>query len=86
MENNTLLLKSICDRKKDGHAIKKADAYITVNNRKFLRKTTKGWLLCVEWKDSSTTTGAFRMDLQALFSVYNGGAQTVENNIHDAPL
>jgi hypothetical protein len=24
--------------------------------------------------------GKFRMDLYALFSVYNGGAQTVENN------
>jgi hypothetical protein len=24
--------------------------------------------------------GGFRMDLQALFSVYNGGGQTVENN------
>jgi hypothetical protein len=27
-----LLLKSICDHKKDGHAVEKADAYITVNN------------------------------------------------------
>jgi hypothetical protein len=50
-----LLLKSICDHKKDGHAVEKADAYITVNNRKSLRKTTKGWLLCVEWKDGTTT-------------------------------
>jgi hypothetical protein len=50
-----LLLKSICDHKKDGHAIEKADAYITEKNRKSLRKTTKGWLLCVEWKDGTTT-------------------------------
>ena len=50
-----LLLKSICDHKKDGHAVEKADAYIIVNNRKSLRKTTKGWSLCVEWKDGTTT-------------------------------
>jgi hypothetical protein len=27
-----------------------------------------------------STLGEFRMDLHALFSVYNGGARTVENN------
>ena len=50
-----LLLKYISDHNRDGHTVEKADAYITVNNRQPLRKTTKGWHLCVEWKDGTTT-------------------------------
>ena len=50
-----LLLKSIIDHKTDGHAVKKADAYISVKGHQSHRKTTKGWHLCVEWKDGTTS-------------------------------
>jgi hypothetical protein len=50
-------LKSLCDHKKDGHAVKKADAYITVKTKNPCTRPTKGWLLCVEWKDGTTTWG-----------------------------
>lgn len=50
-----LLLDSIIDYKSDGHAVKPADKYIIRNGRKHLRKTTKGWYLCVQWKDGTTT-------------------------------
>ena len=50
-----LILKGIGDHKKDGHAVANADAYIWRNGRKQLKKTTKGWHLCVEWKDGTTS-------------------------------
>jgi hypothetical protein len=38
------------------------------------------WQCCVSnWIVVGYVVGEFRMDLQALFSVYNGGGQTVEN-------
>ena len=53
--NQYLLLKGISDHKKDGHAVDKADANIIHNGRTLPRKTTKGWSLCIEWKDGTTT-------------------------------
>ena len=53
--NQFILLKSITDHKTDGHAVEKADAYITVKGKKSRRKTTKGWSLCIEWKDGTTS-------------------------------
>ena len=53
--NQHLLLESIVDHKSDDTAIKDKDRYITVNNRNHHRKTTKGWTLCVEWKDGSSS-------------------------------
>jgi hypothetical protein len=50
-----VLLDAIVDHKKDGSAISKDDEYVTVNGRKHKRKTTKGWKLCVQWKDGSTS-------------------------------
>ena len=50
-----LLLEGICDHKKNGHAVEKADAFVTVNGRQHEKKTTQGWSLCVEWKDGSTS-------------------------------
>ena len=49
-----LLLKEICDFKKDGHAVPKEEAEIlNSQGRKRYRRTTAGWKLLVEWKDGS---------------------------------
>ena len=55
--NQYLLMKSIIDHRKDDDAIGKEDMYIQSNPKgnKHLRKTTKGWKLCAEWKDGSTS-------------------------------
>ena len=53
--NQFLLMDSIVDHKKDGHAVELADQYVYVNGRQHQRKTTKGWKLCVQWKDGTTT-------------------------------
>eukprot|EP00978_Attheya_sp_CCMP212_P031244 scaffold117437_cov27-Attheya_sp.AAC.2 len=53
--NQYVLLDSIVDHTSDGHAVKKADQMIILNGRLTKRKTTKGWMLCVQWKDGTTT-------------------------------
>ena len=53
--NQHLLLDAIIDHRKDGHAVEKADMYIQAGSNRQIRKTTKGWHLCVEWKDGTTT-------------------------------
>ena len=35
--------------------MKFADRFIVVNGRQYHRKTTKGWKLCIEWKDGTTS-------------------------------
>jgi hypothetical protein len=45
------LMEGIVDHKTDGHAIEPADMYIKHGSNTQVRKTTKGWHLCVEWKD-----------------------------------
>jgi hypothetical protein len=44
-------MEGIIDHKTDGHAVDPADMYIKHGSNKKVRKTTKGWYLCVEWKD-----------------------------------
>jgi hypothetical protein len=53
--NQNLLLDCFVEYKKDGHAVEYADRYITYNGRKSLRRTTKGWHICVQWKDGTTS-------------------------------
>ena len=51
-----LLLSSIIDHKKDDTAIQKAEQGFNPNGCKQLKKkATRGWLLCIEWKDGTTT-------------------------------
>ena len=50
-----IVLQSLCDHKKEDTAVAKEDAYITVNGRTSRKKITKGWSLCVEWKDRTTS-------------------------------
>jgi hypothetical protein len=53
--NQFVLLKHIVDHKREGTAIPKEDAFIWMRGRKTPRKTTKGWKLCIEWKDGTTS-------------------------------
>ncbi len=53
--NQFLLLKGIVDHRKDGSAIERADMFVQRGSNRHYRKTTKGWQLCVEWKDGSTS-------------------------------
>jgi hypothetical protein len=53
--NQYVILKEICDHKKDGRAILKEDGFTTSKNgNKVPKTTTKGWNLLVEWKDGSS--------------------------------
>jgi hypothetical protein len=49
------LMVGIVDHKTDGHAIEPDYMYIKNGSNKKVRKTTKGWNLCVEWKDGTTS-------------------------------
>jgi hypothetical protein len=49
------LLDSIIDYRADNNAVKPLDQYTYVNGRRYLKKTTKGIHLCVQWKDGSTS-------------------------------
>jgi hypothetical protein len=49
------LMEGIVDHKTDGHAVEPSYMYIKNVKNKKVRKTTKGWNLCVEWKDGTTS-------------------------------
>ena len=53
--NQYNIMDCIVDHKTDGHAIERADMYIKHGSNRQVRKTTKGWQLCVEWKDGTTS-------------------------------
>lgn len=48
-------IKEIVDHMKDGKAIRADDGYIMSRGKKVPKRTTKGWYLCVEWKDGTTS-------------------------------
>jgi hypothetical protein len=48
-------MEGIIDHRTDGHAVAPAEMYINHGRNKKVRKTTKGWHLCVEWKDGTTS-------------------------------
>ena len=50
-----LLFGSILYHNIDGHDLSVADQDVFVRGRSSKRKTTKGWHLFVQWKDSTTT-------------------------------
>ena len=53
--NEYLLMGSIINDKTDGHAVQKVDRFTYLNGRKHHKKSTKRWLLCMQWKDGSTS-------------------------------
>jgi len=49
------LLKEIIGHKKDGSALDQANGYWkSYNGNKTPKKTTRGWKLCVQWKDGES--------------------------------
>eukprot|EP00978_Attheya_sp_CCMP212_P021831 scaffold64169_cov51-Attheya_sp.AAC.1 len=53
--NQHVLPEAIIDHTKDSHAVKKADQMVVVNGRSSMKKTMKGWMLCMQWKDGTRT-------------------------------
>ncbi|KAI2509582.1 Reverse transcriptase (RNA-dependent DNA polymerase) [Fragilaria crotonensis] len=53
--NQYLLLAGIVGHRKDDSALDRADMHIKHGSNQQLKKTTRGWKLCVEWKDGSTS-------------------------------
>ena len=53
--HHQVMLDDIIDHKKHDTAVGPDDGYVTVNGRKCHCITTKGWKLCVQWKDGSTS-------------------------------
>jgi hypothetical protein len=53
--NQHQLLDAIINHKTDGQAVQRPDGFVVVNGRKHMRKSTKGWQLCIQWKDGSTS-------------------------------
>jgi hypothetical protein len=46
--NQCQLMEAIIDQKSDEHAVQRIDGYVIVNGRKHMKKSTKGWQLCVQ--------------------------------------
>ena len=54
--NRLVLFDGIVDHRKDGSEIKQNDDFIhTSNGDKRRRETTKGWEICIQWKDGIST-------------------------------
>jgi hypothetical protein len=77
------LMKGIIDHKKDDHVFECADIYIKHGSNKQVRKTTKGWHLCVEWKDGITSWERLS-DLKEINPI-KVAEYAVYNNLFDAP-
>ena len=51
-----VLFDEIIDCRTDGSQIKSEDAFIHISNgNKRRRETTKGWEVCIQWKDGRST-------------------------------
>ena len=53
--NEYLLLESFVDYRKESGALRIDEQEIVVRGRKSLRRSTKGWKICCQWKDNSTS-------------------------------
>lgn len=50
-----VIFDGIVDHKKGDDAIAISDGFVEVNGRRHPKRTTRGWKLCVLWKDGSTS-------------------------------
>jgi hypothetical protein len=66
--NDVKLMEAIIDHKKDGNAVADADRYFYNRGRRYHKKTTAGWKLCVQWK-GGTTSWETLADLKESFPV-----------------
>ena len=54
--NQNMTLKHVVDHRVIPNAVRKGDEYFeTANGTRRLRKSTRGWELCIEWMDGSTS-------------------------------
>ena len=54
--NQYVLLDAIVDYRKDPSvAVARNDQVLVVDGKKIVKRSTKGWELCCEWKDGSTS-------------------------------
>jgi hypothetical protein len=77
------MIKYIVGHKTDGHAVERADIYIKVGSNTQIRKTTKSWHLCVEWKDGKTSWERLAELNECNPVEVDDYAAT--NNLHDEP-
>jgi hypothetical protein len=77
------LMEGIVDHNTDGHAIEPDYMYIKHGSNTQVRKTTKGWNLCAEWKDG-TTNGESLEDLKESNPV-EVDEYAAEKSLLDAP-
>jgi hypothetical protein len=55
--NQHQLMEAIIDHKLDEHdAVQRTDGHVVVKGRKHMKKSTKEWQLCIQWKDGATTS------------------------------
>jgi hypothetical protein len=78
-----VLMDSIVDHKMNELALTKADAFIELKGKRVRRMTTKGWKLCVQWKDGSTSWECLK-DLKESYPV-QVAEYAVANCIDDCP-
>ena len=58
--NQCVLFDTIVDFRRSATALSKEDQIVAkADGRTFLRRSTKGWQLCVQWKDGSTSWEKF---------------------------
>ena len=53
--NQYRVMDHTVDHRKDTNAVCKDNQDVTVNAKSYKQKTTRGWQLCIEWKDMSTS-------------------------------
>ena len=53
--NQYRLMDHIVDHRKDNNAVCKDNQDVALNGKSYKQKTTRGWQLCIEWKDKSTS-------------------------------
>ena len=63
------LFDKIINTRTDRNQIKKLDAFIQIaNGNKLKRETTKGWEICIQWKDGSSTLNQLK-DIKEAYPV-----------------
>ena len=79
-----VLFDKIIDHRTDGTEIKEEDALIHMaNGDKQRRETTKGWEVCIQWKDSSLTWNQVK-DLKESYPIQLA-EYAVQNKISEEP-
>ena len=82
--NRYTLLQDIVDHRSDNTAIKKADGFvIDRNGRRTPKRTTRGWTICIEWKDGNISWKPLKDVIDS--NPVELADYAVRNNIHEEP-